>query len=456
VPLTLTDVLRGSGGELAVGHEGEVAFSRAIIDSREVGAGDLFIALKGERVDGNDYVPHAIANHASGIISDRPPGAIPNRVAYVQVADTLKALQDVGAYKLRQVSPTVIGVTGTVGKTSTKEAVAAALGQKHSLLKTERNLNTEIGVPLSLLRLEAEHELAVLEMGMYVPGDIRFLAELTRPHIGVVTGVSYTHAERVGSIERIAEAKAELVDGLAKDGIAVLNGDNSWTRAMANRGKRSLQFGLDEHNDVRAVDVESHGLEGMSLTLAHAGSSERVDLRLIGKHSAYHALAAAAVMLSLGYSLAGAAEALTTSSVDSLRLRVMPGKGGITLIDDSYNSSPLAARAALQLLAELPGGRHVAVLGDMRELGTYSANLHRLVGGDAAGLSHMLVTVGEEALLIAEGAREAGLSEERLLATTDPQAAVEFLRPRLHAGDYLLVKGSRAMGLEAVVKAFAE
>jgi len=456
MPLTLTDVLRGSGAHLASGHEGEVTFTRVVVDSREVRSGDLFVALKGERVDGNDFVPHAIANHAAGIISNRPPGAIPNRVAYIQADDPLKALQDVGRYKLRQVAPTVIGITGTVGKTSTKEVVAAALSQRHTVLKTERNLNTEIGVPMNLVRLEPEHDMAVLEMGMYVPGDIRFLAELTHPHIGVVTGVSYTHAERVGTIERIAEAKAEMVDGLSKDGLAVLNGDNSWTRAMANRGKRALLFGLEEHNDVRATDLESRGLEGISLTLRHANTSERVDLRLIGKHSAYHALAAVTVMLGLGYSLADAAHDLAASPVESLRLRVLTGKAGFTLIDDTYNSSPVAARASLQLLSELPGGRHVAVLGDMRELGQYSADLHRQVGVHAAGLSELLVTVGEEAKLIAEGARQAGMADDHLLATTDPQQAVDFLRPRLGAGDYLLVKGSRAMGLETIVAELAE
>jgi len=454
MPLTLTDLLRGSGGELASGHEGEVLFERAVIDSREVQAGDLFIALKGERVDGNDFVPHALANHAAGVISDRPTGAIPNRVAYIQVPDTLKALQDVGRYKLRQVGPKVIGITGTVGKTSTKEVIAGALAQKHALLKTERNLNTEIGVPLSLLRLESEHELAVLEMGMYVPGDIRFLAELTRPAIGVITGVSYTHAERVGTIERIAEAKAELVDGLSKDGVAVLNGDNSWTRAMAQRGKRALLFGLEEANDVRAADVESHGLDGISFTVSYGGASERVESKLIGKHSVYHALAAIAVMLTLGYPLAEAAAALAASPIESLRLRVLPGKGGVTVIDDSYNSSPIAARAALQLLSELGRGKHVAVLGDMRELGQYSAGLHREVGASAVPLCQLLVTVGEEALQMAEGARAAGMPEDRLLATTEPQEAIDFLRPRLSVGDYLLIKGSRAMGLENIVKEF--
>lgn len=457
MPLTLTDVLRGSGGELAGEAPGDLTFTRAVIDSREVRAGDLFVALKGERVDGNDFVPYAIANHAAGIISDRSAGAIPNRVAYVLVPDTLKALQEVGRYKLRQVGPQVIGITGTVGKTSTKEAVAGALSQKRHVFKTERNLNTEIGVPLSLLGLEPDHELAVLEMGMYVPGDIRFLAELTNPHVGVVTGVSYTHAERVGSIERIAEAKAELVDGLNKDGIAVLNGDNSWTRAMAQRGKRALLFGLEEYNDVRATDVESRGLDGISLTLRAGDAVERADLKLVGRHSAYHALAAAAVMLSLDYTLADAAEALAASPVESLRLRVLPGKDGITVIDDSYNSSPLAARAALQLLSELgPREDRIAVLGDMRELGQYSADLHRGVGAAAADIAGLLVAVGEEAREIAAGAGQAGLPDGRVLATTDPEQAIEFLRPRLHAGAYLLIKGSRAMGLETIVQAFTE
>jgi UDP-N-acetylmuramoyl-tripeptide--D-alanyl-D-alanine ligase len=290
-----------------------------------------------------------------------------------------------------------------------------------------------------------------------VPGDIRFLADLARPRIGLVTGVSYVHAERVGTIERIAEAKAELVDGLNKDGIAVLNGDNSWTRAMAERGKRSVLFGLEEHNDVRATDVESRGLDGISLTLHAGGASERVDLKLVGRHSAYHALASAAVMLSLDCSLAEAAQALAASPGESLRLRVLPGKGGITVIDDSYNSSPLAARAALQLLSELgPRQDRVAVLGDMRELGQYSADLHRQVGEAAADVAGLLVAVGEEAREIAAGAGQAGLPGSQLLATTDPEQAVEFLRPRLHAGAYLLVKGSRAMGLETIVQAFVE
>jgi UDP-N-acetylmuramoyl-tripeptide--D-alanyl-D-alanine ligase len=456
MPLTLLDVLRGSGGELASEHPVDTVFRRTVIDSREVQPGDLFVALKGEHVDGNDFVPHAIANHAGGVISNRPAGAIPNRVAYVQAPDTLRALQDIARYKLRQVEPTVVGVTGTVGKTSTKEAIANALALKHRVLKTEKNYNTEIGVPLMLLQLEADHELAVLEMGMYVPGDIRFLADLARPRIGVVTGVSYVHAERVGSIERIAEAKAEMVDGLGRDGIAVLNGDNQYTLARKDRGHRAILFGLEAHNDVRAVDVQSHGLEGISFRLSAGGASEEVQPRTIGRHTAYHALAAAAVMLALGYSLADAAEALRQAPAEALRLRVLAGKDEVTVIDDSYNSSPIAARAALTLLSEMPSERqHVAVLGDMRELGQYSADQHRQVGAAAAALADVVVTVGEEALLIAEGARSAGLAPDRVFATTSPAEAVDFLRGRLRAGDYLLVKGSRAMGLEAIVREFA-
>jgi len=454
MPLTLTDVLRGSGGQLA-GEFREVSFARAVIDSREVRSGDLFIALKGEHQDGNDFVPYAIANHAAGIISDRPAGAIPTSVMYVQAPDTLRALQDIARYKLRQVEPLVVGVTGTVGKTSTKEAIAATLGLRRRVLKTERNYNTEIGVPLTLLQLEPDHEMAVLEMGMYLPGDIRFLADLARPRIGVVTGVSHVHAERVGTIERIAEAKAEMVDGLSRDGVAVLNGDNSWTAAMRDRGHRALLFGLGEHNDVRGVDVRSRGLQGISMRLQAGGATEDVELSSIGRHTAYHALASAAVMLSLDYSLGDAAEALRQATFESLRLRVIPGRDGVTVIDDSYNSSPLAARAALALLAEMPEGvQHVAVLGDMRELGQYSADLHRQVGATALGQADVLVTVGEEALRIAEGARAAGFAEASLLATTEPDEAIAFLRQRLHGGDYLLVKGSRAMGLERIVKDF--
>ncbi|MBV8085154.1 MAG: UDP-N-acetylmuramoyl-tripeptide--D-alanyl-D-alanine ligase [Chloroflexi bacterium] len=454
--LTLLDVLRGSGGELASPQPPETVFRRTVIDSREVQPGDLFVALKGERVDGNDFVPHAIANGVAGVISSRPAGAIPNRVAFVQVPDTLRALQDVARYKLRQVEPTVVGVTGTVGKTSTKEAIANALALKHRVLKTEKNYNTEIGVPLMLLQLEPEHEMAVLEMGMYVPGDIRFLADLARPRIGVVTGVSYVHAERVGTIERIAEAKAEMVDGLGKDGVAVLNGDNQYTRAMKDRGHKAILFGLEPENDVRALGVESHGLDGISFRLDYGGAIENVHLRTVGRHTAYHALAAASVMLALGYSLGEAADALRQAPTEALRLRVLAGKDQVTVIDDSYNSSPIAARAALTLLSEMPAGRqHVAVLGDMRELGQYSADQHRQVGAAAASLADLLVTVGEEALLIADGARSAGLPPDHVFATVQPSEAVDFLRGRLQPGDYLLVKGSRAMGLEVIVREFA-
>ncbi|HUZ76658.1 MAG TPA: UDP-N-acetylmuramoyl-tripeptide--D-alanyl-D-alanine ligase [Chloroflexota bacterium] len=453
--LSLTDVLRGTGGELAPGFEGDTTFARGVIDSRDLQPGDLFIALKGEHVDGHDFIPHAIASHAAGIIAARPPGAIPNKLAYVQVSDTLRALQDLGAYKLRQVDPLVIGITGTVGKTSTKEIVAGTLGQRKPVLKTVRNLNTEIGVPLSLLGIEPRHEIAVLEMGMYVPGDIRFLAELARPRIGIVTMVGHMHAERAGSIERIAEAKAELVDGLPRDGLAILNGDNSYTAAMANRGRRALLFGLEETNDVRATEVESRGLEGIAFRLEHRGASEPVELSLLGRHSTYHALAAAAVMLSLDYSLADTAAALRNFEGEPLRLHIVAGIDATTIIDDTYNSSPPAAEAALALLAEMPRARQrIAVLGDMRELGQYSAELHRQVGQAAARVADLLITVGEEARLIAEGAREAGLTKDRVIVTTTPDEATAQLRPRLGSGNYLLVKGSLATGLQAVVKAF--
>ncbi|MDE3075072.1 MAG: UDP-N-acetylmuramoyl-tripeptide--D-alanyl-D-alanine ligase [Chloroflexota bacterium] len=455
--LTLTDVLRGTGGQLAPGHEGDLTFARAVIDSREVRPGDLFIALKGEHVDGHDFIAHAIANHAAGILSSRPPGAIPNRLAYVQVADTLRALQDLGAYKLRQVEPLIVGITGTVGKTSTKEIVAGTLAQRRRVLKSERNLNTEIGVPLTLLRIEPDDELAVLEMGMYVPGDIRFLAELTRPRIGVVTSVGHMHAERAGSIERIAEAKAELVDGLPRDGTAILNGDNPYTAAMANRGKNAILFGLEPANQVRASSLVSQGLEGIAFRLEHEGQARDLDLKLVGRHTVYHALAAAAVMLALGWGLDDACAALSRYRPETSRLRVLAGIEGTTIIDDTYNSSPQAAEAALALLAEMPRARQrLAVLGDMRELGQYSAELHRQVGRTAANAVDILVTVGDEARLIGQGAREAGLAKERVFTADTPDQAIAFLQSRLGAGNYLLVKGSRALGLEAIVSRFEQ
>ncbi|HUF54353.1 MAG TPA: UDP-N-acetylmuramoyl-tripeptide--D-alanyl-D-alanine ligase [Dehalococcoidia bacterium] len=446
--LTTNDVIEGTGAMLVSARAGrDVTFARGAIDSRTVGKGDLFFALHGENLDAHAFVPAALEAGAAGAVVARPVES--GDRAVFQVSDPQTALQKLAAYWRRRHDARVIGVTGSVGKTTAKELIAAVLSARYRTLKSEANLNTEIGVPLTLLQLRPEHERAVLELGMYVPDDIALLAQISQPDVGVVMNVGPVHLERVGSIGRITGGKAELVEALGPDGLAVLNGDDARVASFSRRTRaRSVLFGLSEQSDVRGSDVESRGLEGLSFTISANGESARVDCPLPGRHHVYPALAAAAVALNEGMTLAEIAEALREARVD-LRLAVRAGINGSTLIDDSYNASPASVIAALDLLSELPG-RRVAVLGHMRELGAAEDEGHRRVGHHAAGRCDLLCVVGEEASLIAEEARAAGQETRTFESTVE---AAQALTRELRAGDHVLIKASRAVGLESLVEA---
>ncbi len=387
--LSVADVWQGLSGTLIASSGGtaETAFARGVIDSREARAGDLFFALRGERADGHDFVPAAFAAGASGAVVAHPVDA-PSGAAVYHVSDPLNALQRLAAsWRIRH-DVRVVGVTGSVGKTTAKELIADVLQRRYKTLRSEANLNTEIGIPLTLLNLRAEHQRAVLELAMYQPGDIALLAGIARPSVGVVTNVYPVHLERARSFGRIVAGKAELVEALPADGLAVLNGDDANVAAMSRRTRaRSVLFGQSEQCDVRATDLAGRGLDGFSFTLTSVGQgpspdSIRIDCPLPGKHHVYAALAAAAVALNDGMSLEEIAAALREARL-GLRLTVRPGPNGSTLIDDSYNASPASMIAALDLLAETKG-RHVALLGHMRELGAAEADGHEQVGRHAA------------------------------------------------------------------------
>jgi UDP-N-acetylmuramoyl-tripeptide--D-alanyl-D-alanine ligase len=449
--LLLADELTDATADLLVARSGpgDAGFSRAVIDSREVTAGDLFFALRGVQRDGHEFVDDALSRGALGLVVERPLAA-PEGVAVLQVSDSLSALQRLAAHR-RAARPDlrVVGVTGSVGKTTCKELVAAVLDARFSVLKSEANLNTEIGLPLSLLRLEQGHERAVLEMAMYARGDIELLCHVAQPQAGVVTNVSSVHLERLGSMGAIAAAKAELVEALPPDGVAVLNGDDPVVAEMAARtGARVLLYGLSSQCEVRAERIEARGLEGISFRLIHGGDRVAVEMPLPGRHHVYPALAAAAVGLVEGMTLGEIGAALGRARPD-LRLRVLEAPGGYTVIDDTYNASPPSMLAALELLGGLTG-RRVALLGEMRELGADEADGHRRVGEGAAACADLVIVVGERARPLYEAA-QAGGAEARLLASAD--GAAEGLRDELKRGDHLLVKASRAVGLESVVEA---
>ena len=428
---------------------GRQSFSGVAIDSRQVQPSDLFIALPGEHRHGREFIPDAISRGAAGVIAEKQPRDLPHDVCFFQVDNTLAALQRLAAYWRGKYRVKVVGITGSVGKTTCKELTAAVLSSGYQVLKSEANLNTEIGLPLTLLQLRPEHEQVVLEMGMYGLGDIRLLCQMARPQIGVVTNVGPVHLERLGTLEAIAQAKAELVESLPVDGWAVLNGDDPLVAAMAERtSARVALFGESPQCSVRGTVLSTSGLEGISFRLTCDDESVDVSAPLPGRHNLYNALAAATVGLADGLSLQKVAAALATADV-LLRLRVLSGPQGSTILDDTYNASPASMLAALDLLAELPG-RHLALLGDMLELGTFEEEGHCLVGERAAQTTDILYTVGERGRIIGEAAQAAGHQDVRFLASKEAAAAA--IRETLSEGDHLLVKASRAMALETVIE----
>jgi len=442
------------------------------VDSRTVEAGGGFAALVGERVDGHRYVGRAIENGAAVALVSRPvedlatvrlndTAPIPDPPLQIVVDDVLKALQRMANW-LRVGRPDlrVVGVTGSVGKTTTKDAVAEVLGQRYATLKNAGNRNNEIGLPLTLSAMQPEHQVAVLEMGMYDLGEIALLCEIARPQVGVVTNVGPTHLERLGTIERIAQAKAELVQALPSDGIAVLNGDDERVAAMATVSQAPcVTYGLEADELVFcASDIESQGLEGITFAvreerradLGLEGGTRSLHCRMIGEHAIWPSLAAVAVGRLLG---------LNWEEIERGLLAVGPGprlvpreaRAGVLVLDDSYNASPASGHAALDALAQLEG-RKVAILGDMLELGALEEAGHLAVGRQCAQAADRLLAVGERARAIVRGALEAGMPEENASWVADGDEALAALDALIESGDVVLVKASRGIALERLVR----
>jgi UDP-N-acetylmuramoyl-tripeptide--D-alanyl-D-alanine ligase len=461
-PLALEYVLSGTGASLRGELPPETVFARIERDARQAQAGDLFIALRGERFDGHDFVGDAAAAGATAALVSREwaDECVDADLPLLVVADPLAALQQLAArWRADQPDLLVIGITGSVGKTSTKETVASVLGRWKPTHRSAGNLNSEIGLPLSLLDITPEHGAAVLEMGgAYAVGEIRLLAEIAQPRIGVVTNVHPVHLERMGSIEAIAETKAELVEAIPEDGWAILNGDDLRVRAMAERCLgRVLFYGLDANNDIRATEVESEGLEGTAFWLHIGDDSNRVKVPLIGGHAVELALAAIAVGHAVGMDLGDMLQGLAEPGVQ-VRLLIVPGPNGSQMIDDTYNASTPSVMSALGLLEAMNPTRAIAVLGDMRELGDASEREHVAVGRRAGEVADLVVTFGEMARTIA---REAATTDGRFdvgpptvttFALDQREELVEYLLRELREGDVVLLKGSRGLQMEEIVE----
>jgi UDP-N-acetylmuramoyl-tripeptide--D-alanyl-D-alanine ligase len=449
--ITADEIRESLGSLLTAEKSGATSrFHDVVVDSRQAGRADVFVALPGERTDGHAFVADALGRGAAATIVSQPVSSLPEEVAVFTVTDTLAALQLLAAGRRERRRARVIGVTGSVGKTTTKEIIASVLANRHDVLKNEANYNNEIGLPLTLLKLSKKHERVVLEMGMYALGEIRRLCEIARPEIGIVTNVGPSHLERLGSMEAIAAAKSELPESLPPHGFAVLNIDDPFVRSMVERTRaRPLTYGVAAEADVRASEIESRGLEGVSFVLHWQSERVPCSTTLPGRHIVSNALAAAAVALADGMAAEEVAAALQKATVP-LRLQVHRARGGATVIDDTYNASPASMAAALDLLAEIPG-RRVALLGDMVELGSAAREGHLAVGRRAAETADVIHTFGELAGLIAESARNHGHHDVHHWPSKE--AAVDAVASDLKPDDVVLLKASRSQALETALEA---
>jgi UDP-N-acetylmuramoyl-tripeptide--D-alanyl-D-alanine ligase len=449
---TLERLLAASGGRIVRGSpDPGLRFTGGAYDSRLIEGGECFFALRDQR-DGHDFVADALARGARAAVVEHAVPNLPDDAVLIEVGSAIRALRLV-ADALRADHPIpAVGITGSVGKTTTKEATVATLGARYRVLRTIASHNNEIGVPLTFLRQEPSHEVAVIELGFYVPGEIADLARLVRPRIGIVTTIPEipVHFARTPSIDAIVNGKAELVEALPADGVALLNADDPRVRGMASRTRaRVLLYGESTGADIRATDVRDLGLDGVTFTVETDGARADAFLPLPGRHLLGSALAAIGAAVALGVPLDEAAVALGTLERPAHRMSVRRA-AGITVIDDSYNSSPAAVRAALTVLRDVRG-RRVAVLGDMLELGSLSVGAHEAVGADVARSADALLAVGELAGTIAAAAERNGLRDVHRSA--DGGEALVRLRQLLRPGDTVLVKGSRALALDKLADA---
>jgi UDP-N-acetylmuramoyl-tripeptide--D-alanyl-D-alanine ligase len=462
--LTLHELLEGSGGRLYGSLPDDTTFPRVELDPGKVRPRDLFVAVPGEHVDGHEFVVVAAVRGATAALVSRTWATnVREHALPVVVVDDepLAAVQRVAAARRRRLQTTVVGITGSVGKTSTKEVVATVLAQRFATYRSPGNRNNEIGLPLALLEVDPRTEVAVLEMGgAYAFGELALLAQIAKPSIGVVTNVRPVHIERMRSLAAIARTKAELIDALPAHGIAVLNGDDERVRTMGVRCAGGvLTFGRGKGNEVRATAVVSMGLDGCSFTVDLDGTRRSVRVPLLGPHAVELTLAGLAVGHALGIGLDVMIPALAGLSVD-LRLRRVRGINNCIVIDDTYNASTAGVLSALTLIGDARPDRAIAVLGDMNELGSLSDREHRTVGRHAAKVADLLVTYGELARTIADEASSCRQGERRpAVVSFDPSQRrdlIEFLQGEIRPGDVVLVKGSRALRMEEFVAALTE
>lgn len=459
--VTLKDLVAVVGGRLRLAsleprHGERSPLGRIVVDSRQVQPGDVFWALPGTQFDGADFAADAFARGASGAVVGRYVQPAPGGWS-LEVPQPLVALEQLAAWSRRRLAGRVVAVTGSVGKTTTRQMIGAVLGHQMCGTASPKNFNNHVGVPLSMLALEPHHDFAVLELAASAAGEIDRLARLARPHVGVITRIGDAHLGSFGSLEGVAAAKAELLGTLPADGCAVLYGDDPRLRkavADARRGSasacRTLWFGRSLDNELVATSVECRG--GL---LRFTVDGQTFSVRAWGRHHLPGALAAVAVGRVFGMGDADIAAGLADFQPAPMRCQIR-SIGGATIIDDTYNASPVAMRAALELLRDFDApGRRIVVCGDMRELGHAAAQMHRTLGDEVVTVcgADLLIACGSHAGEVVAGAYAAGMPRGRAVACDEPQDILVRREAAIQPGDVVLVKGSRAMAMEQLVEA---
>jgi UDP-N-acetylmuramoyl-tripeptide--D-alanyl-D-alanine ligase len=454
--LNLQKIIDFSAAKLLLG-DNDLIIEEIVIDSREVKNNHLFIAIIGENQDGHQYLEDAVKNGAVAVVVDREiknDFIANNNISVLKVDDTTKALQDIAHnYRMSFNNLKVIAVTGSAGKTTTKDLIYSVLSQKYKCLKTEGNYNNHIGLPLTLLKLTAEREFAVVEMGMSGLGEIDLLAKIAVPNLGVVTNVAAAHLKQLGSLENIAKAKKELIDNLTDSDTAVLNYDNLYTRKIGEESLAEvLYFGFDTGSDLQVLSYSyDPDKETQNFTLLYKNKEYGFKFNKTGKHNIYNAMVAILIAFRYNFSISTIQAGLLKAEISSLRMEFVKLNNGAEIINDSYNANPLAVKAAIDVLAEKKGQRKIAVLASMLELGKKSAEKHQEIGEYAANKNlDILITIGKDAEEIAVGAASK-MKAEKIINLASNRKCINFLANEIKNGDLILIKGSRANRLEEIV-----
>jgi UDP-N-acetylmuramoyl-tripeptide--D-alanyl-D-alanine ligase len=459
---TAMEIEEAVSGRLLRGRP-EMAVSGVSTDTRSIESGALFVPLVGPNFDGHDYLPDALAAGAAGALIERGRNLPETGGAFaIEVADTLYALGELARYHRARFDLPAVAVTGSNGKTTTKEMIAAIFSEGGKTLKSEGNLNNLIGLPHQVFRLIGEHTRAVFEMGMNRPGEIQRLAEIAAPGVAVITSIAAVHLEGLGSIEGVRDAKGELLDVMGPGGVAVLCADDEQSNILADRfrsrGGRVLTFGFSQESEVRGTDVRVTAHEGTGFLLHMDGEETKVRLPAVGRHNVMNALAAAAAASAAGSPLDEIIRGLSRAALPKMRLEIeeIPGHAGCFLLNDAYNANPASVVQAIETadLLKTPG-RVFGILGDMKELGASEEAAHREIGrAAAAGGLDFFAGVGCLMALAADEARRAGMTDGQALSFDTPEAAAAWAKEQLRPGDWVLVKGSRSMRMERAVEVF--